>query len=143
MTVEQDRIGLANHYIAKARDRYDDGLVLKNMNRYESAANRLYYALFHATNAVLALKGAASNRHRGVKILFDMHYIKPCIMDRKYSKLYNTVLEVREDSDYEDFYVIDKAEVDGNFILVKEFIDYAEDFIDSVANGKTILRDEP
>lgn len=44
MKVEQDRIVLARHYIGKARDRYDDGLVLKNMDRYESAANRLYYA---------------------------------------------------------------------------------------------------
>jgi len=132
MTVEQNRIDLARHYIGKARARYDDGLALKNMDRYESAANRLYYALFHATNAVLALKGVASNRHRGVKTLFDMHYIKPGIMDRKYSKLYNTVLEVREDSDYEDFYVIDKAEVDSNFLQVKEFIDYAEAFIGKV-----------
>ena len=136
MIVEQDRIDLARHYIVKARDRYDDGLVLKNSNRYESAANRLYYSLFHATNAVLALKGAASNRHRGVKTLLDMHYIKTGIMDRKYSKLYNTVLEVREDSDYEDFYVIDKIEVDSNFIQVKEFIDYAEVFISKAELGE-------
>ena len=35
MTVDQDWITLAGHYITKARDRYDDGLVLKNMDRYE------------------------------------------------------------------------------------------------------------
>jgi uncharacterized protein (UPF0332 family) len=141
MTVEQDRIDLARYYIAKARDRYDDCLVLKNMNRYESAANRLYYALFHSTNAALALKGAASNRHRGVKTLFDMHYIKTNIMDRKYSKLYLSVLEVREDSDYEDFYIIDKVEVDNNFIQVKEFIDYVEVFITDAASGDVMLND--
>ena len=139
MTEAQDRIDLARHYISKAKDRYDDGLVLKNIDRYESAANRLYYALFHATNAVLALKGAASSRHRGVKTLFDMHYIKTNIMDIKYSKLYNTVLEVREDSDYEDFYVIDKAEVDTSFTQVKEFIGYADTFINKVALGEVTL----
>ncbi len=136
MTINQDNIDLARHYIQKSRSRYDDGLVLKNVDRYESAANRLYYALLYATNAVLTLKGAASNRHRGVKTLFDMHYIKTGIMDRKYSKLYNMVLEVREDSDYEDFYVIDKSEVDNNFILVKQFIDYADEFIHKVESGK-------
>ncbi len=124
MMDEQSKFDLARHYINKARARYDDALLLKNMDRYESAVNRLYYALFHATNAVLALKAAASNRHRGVKTLFDIHYIKPGIMDRKYSKLYNTVMEVREDSDYEDFYVIDKVEVNNNFLQVKEFIDF-------------------
>ena len=97
MIVEQDRFDLAKHYIGKARHMYDDGLLLKNKDRYESASNRLYYALFHAANALLALKGTASNRHRGVKTLFDMYYIKTGIMDRKYSKLYNIVLEVRED----------------------------------------------
>jgi uncharacterized protein (UPF0332 family) len=122
MTPKQDRIDLARYYIVKARDRYDDGMVLKNMDRYESAANRLYYSLFHTANAVLALKDAASSRHRGVKTLFDMHFIKTGIMDRKYSKLYNTVLEVREDSDYEDFYIIDKAEVDSNFTQVKDYL---------------------
>ena len=137
MKVRQDGIDLARHYIAKARDRYDDGLILKNMDRYESAANRLYYALFHATNSLPALKGAASNRHRGVKTLFDMHYIKTEIMDKKYSKLYNTVLEVREDSDYEDFYIIDKLEVDTNFVLVKEFIDYADVFISKLEPSET------
>lgn len=141
MTADQDKIALARHYISKARDRYDDGLVLKNIDRYESAANRLYYALFHATNAVLSLKGAASNRHKVVKTLFDMHYIKPGIMDRKYSKLYNAVLEVREDSDYEDFYIIDKAEVDSNFLHVKEFIDYADKFISEVESGHIVLED--
>lgn len=141
MTSDQDRIALARHYIAKARDRYDDGLLLKNLDKYESGANRLYYALFHATNAVLALKGAASNRHRGVKTLFDMLYIKPGIMDRKYSKLYNAVLEVREDSDYEDFYIIDKTEVDNNFLQVREFIDYADKFISEVESGRIVLQD--
>lgn len=76
MTPKQDRIDLARYYITKARERYDDGLILKNMDRYESAANRLYYSLFHTANAVLALKDAASSRHRGVKTLFDMHFIK-------------------------------------------------------------------
>jgi uncharacterized protein len=141
MTPKQDRIDLARYYIAKARDRYDDGLILKNMARYESAANRLYYALFHTANAVLALKDAASSRHRGVKTLFDMHFIKTGTMDRKYSKLYNTVLEVREDSDYEDFYIIDKVEVDSNFVQVKEFIDYADAFITDVATGHIMLDD--
>jgi uncharacterized protein (UPF0332 family) len=60
-------------------------------------------------------------------------------MDRKYSKLYNTVLEVREDSDYEDFYLIDKTEVDNSFLQVKEFIDYAESFIGKVASGEVML----
>lgn len=136
MNLGQDSIDLARYYIGKARDRYDDALVLKSNDRYESAANRLYYALFHAANALLALKGVASNRHRGVKTLFDMHYIKTSIIDRKYSKLYNTVLEVREDSDYEDFYTIDKAEVDTNFILVKEFIGYTDAFISKVEAGE-------
>lgn len=139
MMPKQDRIELAKYYITKARDRYDDGLILKNMDRYESAANRLYYALFHTANAVLVLKDAVSSRHRGVKTLFDMHFIKTGIMDRKYSKLYNTVLEVREDSDYEDFYIIDKAEADSNFIQVKEFIDYADSFITDVATGRITL----
>ena len=38
--------------------------------------------------------------------------------------------------DYEDFYVINKAEVDSNFIQVKEFIDYADLFLHKVESGE-------
>jgi len=40
-------------------------------------------------------------------------------MGKKFSKLYNAGLEIREDSDYEEFYVIDKTAADNNFILVR------------------------
>lgn len=85
----------------------------------------------------LPLKALPATGTGVLKLYLIMHYIKTDIINRKYSKLYNTVLEVREDSDYEDFYIIDKAEVDSNFIQVGEFIGYAELFIAKAASDET------
>mgnify|MGYP000344665681 CR=1 FL=1 len=65
-----------------------------------------------------------------------MHYIKSGIMGKKFSKLYNAGLEIREDSDYEEFYVIDKTAADNNFILVREFINYAGTFISKAESSE-------
>lgn len=91
--------------------------------------------MFNSTSAILALKGLLSDRHKGIKNLFDMHFVKTNLIDKKYSKLFNVVQEIREDCDYESFYVVDKGEVDSNFIMVKEFIEHMEDFINKVVNG--------
>jgi uncharacterized protein (UPF0332 family) len=132
MSTEFDKLELAKHYLSKANNCYEDALLLKRMDRYESAANRLYYSLFHTTNAILATKGFSAGKHKGVKSLFDMYFIKTNIIDKKYSKLFNTIKEIREDSDYESFYIIDKVELDVNFEKVKEYINFTQEFITSL-----------
>lgn len=43
---------------------------------YDTAANRSYYAIFHAARVVLALDGQDYKKHSGVISNFQKNYIK-------------------------------------------------------------------
>ena len=43
---------------------------------FESAANRIYYAVFHAVSALLISAGLSVKSHRGVMALFGEHFVR-------------------------------------------------------------------
>ena len=85
--------------------------LLKTGN-YKSAANRCYYAVFHAMRAVLALNEIDMKKHSAVIAEFRRLYVKTGIFDNEMSKIISNAFDARTDSDYDDFYVIAKSDVE-------------------------------
>ena len=77
---------------------------------YRSAANRAYYAIFHAMRAVLALDGVDMKHHSEIISEFRKRYIKTGVMDASLSGLISELSDVREGSDYNDFFIVSKAD---------------------------------
>ena len=50
--------------------------ILIDAQAYKDAANRLYYCVFHAMRAVLAIDGFDSKKHSGVISAFRQKYMK-------------------------------------------------------------------
>lgn len=84
--------------------------LLENGN-YKSAANRSYYAVFHAMRAVLAFDEVDMKHHSGIISEFRKRYIKEGIFENKLSQIISVLFDTRTESDYDDFFVISKAEV--------------------------------
>ena len=61
--------------------------------------------------AVLAFDGIDMKHHSGIMSEFRRRYIKTGIFDTKLSAIISVLFNVRQDSDYDDFFVISKAEV--------------------------------
>ena len=78
---------------------------------YKGAANRSYYAIFHSMRSVLALEKVDFSKHSGVSAYFRKEYIKSGIFDVELSDIIKNAFEVRNDSDYEDYYILSKEEV--------------------------------
>lgn len=78
---------------------------------YKSAANRSYYAVFHAMRAVLAFDEIDMKRHSGVIAEFRRLYIKTGIFESELSNIISVLFDIRTDSDYDDFFVISKEDV--------------------------------
>ncbi len=95
---------------------------LLGSENYKSAANRSYYAIFHAMRAVLAFDGIDMKHHSGIISEFRRLYIKTGIFEEKLSEIISLLFDVRTESDYDDFFVISKAEV-------VEQIENAENFL--------------
>ena len=84
--------------------------LLENGN-YKSAANRSYYAVFHAMRSVLAFDEVDMKHHSGIIAEFRKRYIKTGVFEISLSHIISALFDTRTDSDYDDFFVISKAEV--------------------------------
>jgi len=89
---------------------------------YKSAANRSYYAVFHAMRAVLALDDIDMKRHGGVIAEFRRLYIKTGVFDVELSQVISSLFDMRTDSDYDDFFVISKEEVYEQICNAERFL---------------------
>ena len=78
---------------------------------YKSAANRSYYAVFNAMRAELALLKIDHKKHTSVISDFRLKFIKTGIFNTEMSDIITRLFYVRNQSDYNDFYVISKEEV--------------------------------
>ena len=93
------------------------------------AANRSYYCIFHAMRAVLAFDRFDSKKHSGVISAFRQNYIKTGVFTADISDIIRTAFEVRNESDYEDFYVISKDEVTTQLENAKTFLTAVEEYL--------------
>jgi len=91
----------------------------------EGAASRAYYAMFHATRAILFSKGLKAKTHKGTVSLFGEHIVKKGILGEEYADALRKAFDLRQKSEYEIY-----AELDGK--LVKETVNDAEKLITKV-----------
>ena len=106
------RLDLSKVRLAQAQQCIASAKILAENNDYSGAANRSYYAIFHAMRSVLALDGKDFAKHAGVISCFRKDYIKTGALPRDLSPIITSAFDVRSDSDYDDYYIIDKEEVD-------------------------------
>lgn len=107
----EEKKALSNARYEHAVECLDAAKTLLKSANFKSAANRSYYAVFHAMRAVLAYDGIDIKKHSGVSSEFRKLYIKTGIFDIRLSDIISVLFDIRTDSDYNDFFVISKDEV--------------------------------
>lgn len=103
---------------------------LLQIGQYKSAANRSYYAVFHAMRSVLAYDGIDMKHHSGIIAEFRKRYIKTGIFERKLSDSISALFDVRTGSDYDDFFVISKDETREQFEDAEYFLRAIKEYLD-------------
>jgi len=96
---------------------------------FKAAANRSYYCIFHSMRAVLALERFDSRKHSGIMSAFRKDYIRNGIFPAEFSKIVGDAFEIRNDSDYEDFFIVPKASVAAQLENAKTFLAAVEKYI--------------
>jgi len=113
---------LINYRIARAKDTYDDALILAEKEKWNSTINRLYYSAYYAIMALLLDSDLKPTTHNGTKSNFSEYFIKTGKIDTKYGKMYSQLFTWRQKGDYDDFFDFDKYKVITYFEPVKELI---------------------
>ena len=123
--LERERKALSQARLEHAIECLSAARNLLETENYKSAANRSYYAVFHAMRAVLAFDEIDMKHHGGIISEFRRRYIKTGIFETRMSEIISVLFDVRTDSDYDDFFVISKADTAAQ-------IENAEYFVSSV-----------
>ena len=124
---EQISISKLRLDIAKERLSYADEIL--KIGDYKTVANRSYYAVFSAMRAVLALDSFDSKKHSGIIAEFRRRYLKNEILPKELSETIVSLVEIRQGSDYDDFYIVSKEEVTLQLKNARLFVTEVEKYL--------------
>lgn len=99
---------------------------------YCGAANRSYYSIFHCIRSLLALEGVDFSKHADVMAYFQKNYVKSGIFEKEYSKILTGAFEMRSESDYDDYYVLAREEVEEQIQNAQFFLDGIIKYVDRI-----------
>jgi len=108
-----------------ALEKLDTARILYENARYDDAASRVYYAVFHAMTAALLSKGLSYSSHGQVIGAFNREFIKTGIFPKKYSSIIQALFDDRQIGDYGILVKISKT-------TAREHINKAEKMIKEI-----------
>lgn len=126
---DDERRTLVRLEIEKAHDTFEEIELLCQGKKWNGAANRVYYSVFHAVNALFIYDGIQVNRHKASHALFSKYYIKTGKLPPNFGRLYNNLQTLREKSDYNCFYKITEQDVLDSVEQARQFIEVVEQMI--------------
>ena len=121
-----DRDAYVQNRIETAYKTLDAAKILADNGFWNSAVNRLYYAVFYIVNAILVKNEIMTQSHSGAKSQFSFYFIKTGKIDKKYGKLLAELYDWRQKGDYENLFEFDSESVLPLFDSVKEMISVIE-----------------
>jgi len=89
---EESRSALINYRYQRAKDTIKEAELLSSNGFYNASVNRLYYACFYATEALLLKNRIQAQTHSGVKTMFGMHFVAKGIVPMSIGKTLSTLL---------------------------------------------------
>lgn len=123
---------LSQYRMKTAVETLETSKLLYENARYKDSINRSYYAIFHAMRAVLALEGADYKKHSGVIAHFREKYIKSGDFPKELSAIIGRASLIRNQSDYEDFFLASEGEAAQQLKEAGEFCDAIRKYLDIV-----------
>lgn len=127
----EDKKALSEARFTHAEECLESSKLLLENGNYKSAANRSYYAVFHAMRAVLAFDGIDMKHHSGIISEFRRLYIKTSVFNTELSNIISVLFNVRQDSDYDDFFIISKEEVVEQIASAEIFLTEMKKYLDT------------
>jgi len=121
---------LSKHRAEQAREDLEASKFLYSGKFYKSANNRAYYSIFHSIKAVLALEPIDFKRHKDVTAYFNKNYVNTEIFPKRLGHKIAEAVTVREDSDYDDEFIVKQEETEEQIKTAEELLELVEEYIE-------------
>lgn len=92
------------------------------LKHWDLAANRYYYACFHAVQALFIAKGVNAHTHAGINTQFSLHFVKTGIVDSSYGSFLARMFQLRQKADYNCAYEVSESDIQEINGLAHKFI---------------------
>jgi uncharacterized protein (UPF0332 family) len=132
--MDNNRLQYSKYRLEKARESLNNAVINLANQQASNAVNMAYYCMFHAIRAILAMDGFDSKKHSGVIAHFREKYIKTKIFDTIYSAMIGDAFDMRNDSDYVDFYETTLDDAREQVENAKLFLSAVEAYLQDVWN---------
>ena len=120
---------LAKHRLEQAKENLEEAEILYNVKKFKGANNRAYYSIFHSIKSVFALEPIDFKRHKDVIAYFNKNYIHTEIFPKHMGRRISDASKIREDSDYDDEFVVRPEDTLAQIETAKEMIKLTEEYI--------------
>lgn len=126
---EDNRKALVNYRLDSAKERLESAKILLDAGNLKDSVGRSYYAMFTAVRAILARDGTDYSKHTGVIAYFQKEYVKTTKFDVKYSKYLSQAFQIRNNTDYADFFIVTRKDAEDQYKRAEEFYDAVKEFL--------------
>ncbi len=116
-------LGTSEAELARARQLLAASAHLRAGGFFEDSVSRAYYAVFHASCALLASIGRTVRTHDGLRAAIAQHFVKPGLLDAKYSRVLSRTASDRNDADYAAIMTFTEADAEGTLAQAADFVD--------------------
>lgn len=127
MTLKQEeRDAIVTYRLEKAKNTIQEVKDVGSLGYWNLSANRLYYAAYYASVALLISNGIDATTHKGVIRMIGESFIRKGILTTDDSKLLGRLFTMRQSGDYEDMFDWEESDV-------RPLIPKVEDYISRIA----------
>ncbi len=126
---DEERRTMVALEIEKAHRFLNQAQMVQDMQQWDLAANRYYYACFHAVQALFIHNGLASKTHSGMLSQFGLHFIKPGIIEDRLGGFLTRMEQMREKGDYNCLISINEEELNTIIEPARELVKVIEDLV--------------
>lgn len=101
----ESRQALMLYRMNRAYATLGEARLLADAQCFNAAVNRLYYACYYASVALLLANRISSQTHAGVKTMIGKHFVNTGAMPINIGKTLSLLFDKRQSGDYEDFVI--------------------------------------
>lgn len=123
----------------KSHDQLHAAKALLQQHLPAESISASYYALFHAVRALLSLTDSAPKKHSGLISEFSRLFVKTEIFGNESARILTQAFQVRQHSDYLDFYVPSESEAEEQASNAELFVRQVDEHLQRLKNEGTIF----
>jgi len=127
--MDNRRADLSKYRLQEAQDSLRVAEHCLKVGLYKDSINRSYYAAFYSVKAVLALDTVDFKRHKDVMGYFNKNYVATGLFPRDLGRLLGRLKQLREKSDYDDFYLASKDQASSQYETAKLTLDMVKEHL--------------